>query len=176
MSFETENGFRVLKGDQITTTSDGGPFQPGEEVIHKGGSNFAQRAKCQWVRLNNNGCSQGEVLVADLGTTVGYGVAKAATTDEGAPMRGIAAATIASNDYGFMIYAGWCEKADLSHTAASGEYLCISGSTAGKLTPNKASVFNLGTQGNASQLGVVAVARTAIATGVGSVQILSYWG
>lgn len=128
------------------------------------------------VQLDNAGCSQGEALVTNFATLKNYSVSKASTVDMGAPIRGIACATIASQKAGYMYIGGYCEKADLSHTAASGEYLMISGSTAGKLTPNIASCFNLGTLGNSSQIGVVAVARTAIGTGVGSVSILGMWG
>ena len=169
--------FPVVGAGSITDTWD--PTTNAREEL--GSIRFHKDSSGNWslvevVQLDNNGCSQGEVLVTNFATLKGYSVAKAATTDEGAPMRGLAAATIASQKAGYAIIGGYCEKADLSHTAASGEYLCIGGSTAGKLTPNKASVFNLGTQGNASQFMVVAIAKTAIATGVGSVQILGMWG
>ena len=128
------------------------------------------------VQLDNAGCSQGEALVQNHATLKGYSVRVSATTDEGAPMKGVAAATIASQKCGYMIIGGYVEKMDLSHTAASGEYICISGSTAAKFTINKASCFNLVTNGNSSQIMVVAVARGVIATGVGSAQILGVWG
>jgi hypothetical protein len=128
------------------------------------------------VQLDNSGCSQGEALVQNHATLKGYSVRQSATTDEGVPMKGVAAATIASQKAGYMIIGGYCEKMDLSHTAASGEYICIGGSTAAKFTVNKASCFNQGTLGNASQVIPVAVARAAFATGVGSVQILGVWG
>jgi hypothetical protein len=128
------------------------------------------------VQLDNNGCSQGEALVQNHATLKGYSVRLAATTDEGAPLKGVAAATIASQKAGYAIIGGYCEKMDFSHTAASGEYICIGGSTAGKFTPNKASCFNLVTNGNSSQIMIVAVSRAAISTGVGSAQILGIWG
>lgn len=142
---------------------------------------FSKNSAGEWsiveiVQLDNNGCALGEVLVQNFATLKGYSVKVAATTDEGAPMKGIAAAAIGSQKCGYAIIGGYCESAQLSHTAASGEYLCIGGSVAGELTPNKASCFNLGTQGNASQFGVVAVSRAALATGTGSVQILGIWG
>lgn len=165
---------------QSTTTSTGGPWQPGQVVIHRSGTDRSQRSLLKWVLLDNNGCSQGEVLVSNLGSTVESSVKKAAATDDRCPIRGIAAATIASNKYGFAIISGYCEKADSSLTVASGEYLTVSASTAGKLTPLLASVFNAGyvniTGSVASTLMVVAVARGAFATGVGSVQILGTWG
>lgn len=171
-----EQGFEVIYDTQITTTSGGGPWQPGQIVLHRSGTGRGQQALAKWVLLDNNGCSQGEALVSDTAQTVEHGVKTSATTDQGAPMRGIAAATIASNKFGFAIIGGYCEKLDTSQTVASGEYLMIGGSTAAKFTNDKASCFNLGTQGNASQFMVVAVARGAFATGVGSVSILGLWG
>lgn len=128
------------------------------------------------VQLDNAGCSQGEALVQNFATLKGYSVKAAATTDQGAPMKGVAAATIASQKAGYMIIGGYVEKIDSSQTVASGEYLMISGSSAGKFTNDRASCFNLGTQGNVSAFMVVAVARTAFGTGVGSAQILGVWG
>ena len=173
--------YEEIYDTQSTTTSTGGPWQPGQVVIHRSGTGRAQRALLKWVLMDNNSCSRGEALVTDLATTVEHGVAKASTTDSYLPnFRGIAAASIASNKFGFAIISGYCEQADLSETAASGELLAISGSTAGKLTPNRASSFWTATVGVSSALGsapfVFAQARTAIGTGVGSVQILGTWG
>ncbi len=128
------------------------------------------------VQLDNSGCSQGEALVQNFATLKGYSVKTSATTDQGAPMKGVAAATIASQKCGYMIIGGYVEKMDLSQTVASGEYIMIGGSTAAKFTNDRASCFNLGTQGNVSMFQVVAIARTAFATGVGSAQILGIWG
>lgn len=175
-----EQGFQVIYDTQITTTSTGGPWQPGEIVIHRSGTGRTQQALARWVLIDNAGCSQGEALVTDFAATVDHGVVKASTTDAFAPhFRGVAAATIASNKFGFSIISGYCEKADMSITAASGELLTISGSTAGKLTAKKASSFWGATLGVSSALGsapfVFAVARGAAATGIGSVQILGMW-
>jgi hypothetical protein len=131
--------------------------------------------------MDNAGCSQGEALITDLATAVSHGVAKASTTDAFGPFvaRGIAAGTIASNKFGFMFFSGYVENADLSKTAASGEFLCISGSTAGKLTPLRTAFWGA-TLGVSSALGSApfqfAMARGAMATGVGSVMILGTWG
>lgn len=173
--------YEEIYDTQITTTSTGGPWQPGQIVVHRSGTGRGQRALAQWILLDNAGCSQGEALVSDLAATLSYTLAKASTTDGYLPnFRGVAAATIASNKFGFSIISGYCEKADLSETAASGELLAISGSTAGKLTPNRASSFWTATVGLSSQLGsapfVFAQARAAAATGIGSVQILGTWG
>lgn len=181
MATEFGEEYVTIYDGQSLTTSTGGPFKPGQIVVHRSGTNRAQRALAKWVLLDNAGCSRGEALITDLATTVEYGVAKASTTDSYLPnFRGIAAGTIASNTFGFAIISGYCEQADLSETAASGELLAISGSTAGKLTPNRASSFWTATVGVSSALGsapfVFAQARTAIATGVGSVQILGTWG
>ncbi len=128
------------------------------------------------VQLDNAGCSQGEALMQNHATLKGYSVRQSATTDQGAPIKGVAAATIASQKCGYMIIGGYVEKLDSSQSVASGEYLMVGGSTAAKFTNDKASVFNTATNGNSSQFMVVAVARAAFATGVGSCQILGIWG
>lgn len=156
------------------TATDGNRAEPG--------SIFACRTQTdQWslvqvVQLDNNGCSQGEALIRNFATMKQYSVSKSTTTSQGQPMVGLAAATIASQKCGYAYIGGYVEKADLSFTAASGEFLQISGSTAGKLTAKTASVFNTVTNGNSSQFMVVAQARTAIATGIGSVSIVGVWG
>lgn len=131
----------------------------------------------QYVQNGNTVLNQGEVAMINYATLKQYNITPAAAADQGAPlMGGIAAATIGSLRFGYIYIKGYVEKADLSHTAASGEYLQISGSTAAKLTPNGASVFNAGTFGSSSAFTVVAVARTAIATGIGSITLVGCWG
>lgn len=178
---DIEGGYEVIYDTQSTTTSTGGPWQPGQVVIHKTGTDRSQRALARWVLLDNNGCSQGEALITDFGQTVSHGVKAAGTADGDAPhFRGIAAATITSNKYGFMFFSGYVESADVSQTVASGELLAISASVASKLSNDKASSFWGATLGLSSTVGtapfVFAVARGAFATGVGSVQILGTWG
>lgn len=175
--------FQEIYDTQITTTSTGGPFQPGEIVIHRMGTGRANLAMAKWVKVPNS-CSQGEVLVSDDGQTVDTNVKICPTTGAAGAFspqfRGIAGASIASGSFGFMIFHGYVEKADLSMTAASGELLTTSGSVAGKLTPSKASSFWGATLGLSSTVGtapfVFAFARTAIATGLGSVNIVGTWG
>lgn len=171
-----ENGIPVLYDTQINGTSTAAVYQPGAIFIRRFGTGRMNWSMVKYVRLDNSGCDQGDVLVNDYATLNSHVLTKAATGDFGTPPRGIAAATIASNSYGFVTIAGLCGSADLSHTAASGEFLTISGSTAGKLTPNRASVFQSGTQGSSSMFGFFAYAREAIATGFGSVQIIGVWG
>jgi len=178
---DIEGGFEVIYDTQSTTTSSGGPWQPGQAVVHRSGTGRAQRAIARWLLIDNAGISQGEAAITDFATNVSYGVAKASTTDGNAPhFRGIAAATVASNKFGFFFITGYVENADCSETVASGELLTISGSVAGKLAVNKASSFWGATLGVSSTVGtapfIFAVARGAFATGVGSVQILGTWG
>ncbi len=168
------NSFAVVSGAKITANDSTAKMEPGTIMAVR--TQTDQWSVVEYVQLDNNGVSQGEVLINNFATLKQYSVAKASTTDTGGPLRGIAAATIASQYFGFMYVGGYVEKADLSHTAASGEYLQISGSTAGKLTPDKASAFNSGTQGNVSAFMVVAQARTAIGTGIGSISIMGMWG
>lgn len=183
MGFDFSDAFgaMTLLDSQITTTSTSSIFPEGQIFYWRGGTNRVNTALVRWVKLDNNGCSQGEALINDDGQTTSAGVKKAGTADAFNPsFRGLAAATIASNAYGFAIIGGYCEKADLSFTAASGELLTISASTAGKLTPKKASSFWGATLGLSSTVGTApftfAIARTAIATGIGSVQLVGIWG
>lgn len=174
--------FGVVSPGTITDTWDPTSVtrgEPGAMSLFKDSN--GNTALVEIVQLDNNGCSKGEVLVTNFATLKSYSVAKATAGDAFAPhFRGLAAATIASQRMGYMIIGGYVETADLSHTAASGELLTISGSTAGKLTPHNASSFWGATLGLSSTLGtapfVFAIARTAIATGTGSVSILGVWG
>lgn len=169
--------FPVIAPGQLTDTWDpttNARGEPGQIFVSK--NSAGEYSIVEIVQLDNNGCSQGEALVQNFATLKGYSVKTSATTDQGAPMKGVAAATIASQKCGYMIIGGYVEKLDSSQTVASGEYLMIGGSTAAKFTNDRASCFNLGTQGNISAFQVVAVARTAFATGVGSAQILGVWG
>lgn len=166
-------GFPVLKNSQIEQADSAALYEPGMIIVVKNGDNWSLAS---YVELSNDGCSQGEALVANYATLGSFRVAKAGTGDRGIPMKGVAAATIASQKFGWMYIQGYVEKADLSETPASGEFLMISGSTAGKLTPNAASVFQSGTQGNASAFVVVARANAAFATGVGSISLVGVWG
>lgn len=166
--------FPVVSGAQVVAGGDSSAkHEPGTILAYR--SVTDQWALAQYLQMANTGLSQGEVGVVNFATLKQYSVKPAATTDGGAPMAGIALATIASQKFGFLAIQGYVEKADLSHTAASGEYLCLSGSTAAKLTPDRASVVNAGTL-NTSALVILAIARTAIATGVGSVTICGTWG
>lgn len=169
--------FPVVGPGQITDTWDPVTNPRGElgTILMMTNSN-GEKSLVEIVQLDNSGCSQGEALMQNHATLKGYSVRQSGTADQGAPMKGVAAATIASQKAGFMIIGGYVEKLDSSQSCASGEYLMIGGSTAAKFTNDKASVFNAGTQGNASQFMVVAVARGAFATGVGSCQILGIWG
>ena len=155
-------GLPELKDTQVSTVSTAAVYQPGTLFVHRNGSNWGL---VQYVQLDNNGVDKGQVLVTNYATLVSYSVAKASTDDMySRPIRGIACATIASQYYGFMHIGGYAEFADLSQTVASGDFLSLSGSTAGKLT------------GLAGSPHVVAVARTAIATGFGSISMIGIWG
>lgn len=167
--------FPIVGGNVVAAGGDSSPrAEPGTIFARR--ANTDQWTLVQYVQLDNNGVDAGESCVRNFATVKQYSVKKAATGDGGAPFVGIALATIASQYYGYVAIGGHVGSADLSQTAASGEYLRLSGSVAGELTPNAASVFNAGTQGNASMFLVVAQARAAIATGTGSVSIVGIWG
>lgn len=172
-------GLPLLDVGQVSTSGGDAAavFEPGTIIAVRNSGNWSLAMYCQ---LDNNGCSQGEALVTNFATLKQYSLIKSATTEGRQPMlRGIAAATIASQKFGWAYIWGYVEKADLSHTAASGELLCISASTAGKLTPDAASSAlnaTLGTSLNATVPWTCAIARTAIATGVGSISLIGMWG
>lgn len=167
--------FGVVAGAQIVSMGDtDAKHEPGTIMAYRAGTD--QWALVQYVHNGNTVLNQGEAAVCNFATLKQYNITPAATSDEGAPLGGIAMATIGSLKYGWMAIHGWVEKIDFSHTIASGEYFIISGSTAAKLSPHRASVFNAGTHGSSSAFQVVGVARTAIATGVGSGTILGVWG
>lgn len=160
MSYLT--GLQELRDTQALTVSVQATYQPGTIFVHRNGNNLGL---VQYIQLDNNGCSQGESLVTNYATLVSYSMAKASTDDQHSrSLRGIACATIASQYFGFMHIGGYAEKADISMTVASGDFLSLSGSTAGKLTGLQASPH------------AAAIARTAIATGVGSVTMIGVWG
>lgn len=170
-------GFPILFNAQVEQADSAAVYEAGMIVAVKNGTNWSL---AEYIQLDNNGVSQGEVLVTNFATLAQFSVKKAATADGKLPlMRGIAAATIASQKFGWMYIGGYVEKGDSSETVASGEMLTISGSTAGKLTADKASsVLNatFGTTEFSTIPAIVAIGRTAFATGVGSISILGIWG
>lgn len=168
-SFPVISGAQVLAGGDSTAK-----HEPGTIMGYRSATD--QWCLAEYVQADNAGWDKGDVTVVNLATLKQYSVRAASVADEGAPMAGIALATCASQKFSWIAIQGYVETVALSHTAASGEYLMISGSTGEQLTPNKASVFNAGTHGSSSMFVVVAVAKTAIATGTGSVQICGCWG
>lgn len=177
---DLEGGYEVIYDTQLQATSSGGPFRAGQVVVHRSGTDRLQWALAKWVKFPH-GISRGEVAVTDFSQTVESSVTKASTTDSYSPgtFRGVAGGSVASGYYGFSVISGYCEQVYSSETAASGEGMTISGSTAGQLTPNRGSSFWTATVGVSSQLGTApflyAVARGAFATGLGSIQILGTW-
>lgn len=172
-AFPVVSGAQVLAGGDTTAK-----HEPGTIMAYR--SQTDQWALVQYLQADNNGFSQGEVAVTNYATLKQYSVRPAQTADGYQPhFVGIALATIASQKFGYFAIAGYVEKADLSLTAASAELLTISASTAAKLTPLRASSqwnATVGTVTNATLPWPVAKARTAIATGVGSVSIQGVWG
>lgn len=169
--------FPVVSGASVNVGSNGdstSKHEPGTILAMRSATD--QWSLVEYVQLDNNGCAQGDALVKNFATLKSYSVMKGATSDGGAPIRGIALATIASQRFGFAAIGGYVEKITVSHTTASGEYLRLSGSTAGQLTPDMASVFNAGTQGSSSMFLVVAVSHGIIATSaMGSGTLIGVW-
>lgn len=168
--------FPIVAGAQIVSMGDStAKHDPGTIMAFRNGTTSGW-SLVQYVVNGNTVINQGEVAMHNSATLSAGGVTAAVTGDQGAPLAGIACATIGSLRFGWIYIHGYVEKADTSHTAAAGEYLTVSGSTAGKLTPDKASVFNAGTQGSSSAFMVCGVSRAALATGIGSITLLGVWG
>lgn len=168
--------FPIVSGAQIVSLGDAtAKHEPGTIMAFRNATTGGW-SLTQYVVNGNVTLNQGEVAMHNSATLSSGGVLAAVVGDQGAPLAGIACATIASLRFGWIYIHGYVEKADISHTAAAGEYLTVSGSTAAKLTPDKASVFNAGTQGSSSAFMVCGVSRAALATGIGSITLLGVWG
>ena len=155
-------GFPVLANSQVEQDDAAAVYEPGMIIVVKNVSNWGL---AEYIQLDNNGCSQGETLVTNFATLAQYSVAKASTDDAWSrAFRGFAAATIASQAFGWMYIGGYVEKVSVTNTVASGDFLQISGSTAGGVTGLQASPH------------VIGISRTANAGTIGSVTIIGVWG
>ncbi len=172
-----DSGFPVLYDDQpADTTGDCPVYQPGAIFVWKHGTGRANRSVVQYVRLDNNGCSYGEALAFNTATVVSHSV-KVASLGQDADFVGIAAATIASQEYGFMVIAGYCEYAYSASDAASGETMCLSATTTGQLTTGKAHNYYSASATDASGLLGIAFSNGAVAAGgLASITLLGTWG
>ena len=174
-------GFPILYDTQVTGQDDtAAAYQPGMVFMYRCGTGRVNLSLVKYVQLDNNGCDAGNVLVSNFATLTNYSVKKSATTDGRGSIRGIAAATIASQYFGFMYIGGYVPSVLQSNTTASGEYLSVSASTAGCLTSQVASCFNIGTTtfwDNASGAAIIARAHDIVASaGYGSVSLVGIWG
>jgi len=174
-------GFPVLYDTQIKSNTAAAVFQPGAIFMHKGGTGRSDTSWVQYVQLGNNGCSRGDALMYNPATTDSWSVKKSSLTQGYSPcFVGIAGGTIASQYYGFMVIGGYCEYAYISETAVAGENLCVSGTTEGQLTANKASNVYSGTcavNSSAGRVTAVAISRGACTGGaLGSITLCGIWG
>lgn len=169
--------FPIVSGAQIVADGDStAKHEPGTIMAYRSATD--QWSLVQYVQVGNNAVNRYLAVNTNYATLKQYSVKLPATGDGGGPINGIALATIASQRYGFVAIAGYVENALVSSSAvASGEFLRLSGSTAGQLSAISASVFNVGTQGNASMFLVVGVAKAAMASSnvSGSIQLVNVW-
>lgn len=172
--------FGVVSAAGVTSTWDPtstipmATGEPGTIQVYKNSN--GEFSIVRVIQMGNTSCTAGQVLMQNHATLKGYSRRVSATTDEGALPSGISVVAIASHKCGYE-YCGGYAIADISETPASGEYLCVSGSTAGQLTVNRASTFHQGTQGNASMFIPVAVSRSVGTSACdASIQILGLWG
>ena len=170
--------FPIVSGAQVVAGGDSTAKQePGTIMAYRSATD--QWALVEYVQAGNSVIERYICAVSNHATLKSYSVRVPVVGDSGSPIRGIAIATIASQKFGFIAIGGYVENALVSSSAAaSGEYLRLSGSTAGNLTAINASVFNNGTQGNASAFVVVAVCKGLLTSSAvaGSVQLLGVWG
>ena len=167
--------FPVVSGAQVTANGDAtAKHEPGTILAYRSATD--QWAMVEYVQADNNVITKGSPVVKNFATLKQYSVRLAATTDSGVPIRGVSLATIASQRYGFVAIGGYVESAQVSHTTASGEFLRVSGSANGQLTPDAAGVFNAATSPNVSAFVVVAVSHGIIATDAfGSITLCGVW-
>jgi len=167
--------FPVVSGAQLTSSDSTAKMEPGTIMACR--SNTDQWRLVEYVQLDNNGTNKGYACVQNFATLKNWSVKTSAVTDGGGPLKGIACATIASQYFGFITIGGYCDYALQSNTTASGEYLALSASTAGCLSNDKASCFNLATVINVSGLMVVGRANDIVASaGYGSISLVGIWG
>jgi hypothetical protein len=173
----SDSGFPVLFDTQPSSTATSTPvFQPGAIFVWKSGTGRVKRSLVQYVQLDNNGCSYGEALQINDATVVAYSVKKASTAKD-SNFVGIAAGTIASQKFGFMVIGGYCEYAYTIAAAASGDSLALSASTYGRLSAGVADTYYTASATNVSGLLGVAIANGAISAGaLGSVTLCGIWG
>ena len=166
--------FPIVSGAQVTANGDStAKHEPGTIMAYRSATD--QWALVEYVQADNNVITKGSPVIKNLATMKQYSVRLAATTDDGCPIRGVSLATIASQRYGFVAIGGYVESAQVSHTVASGEFLRVSGSANGQLSPNIASVFNAATI-NTSGFIVVAISHGIIATDAfGSITLCGVW-
>lgn len=173
--------FGVVSAAGVTSTWDPtstipmATGEPGTIQVYKNSN--GEFSIVRVIQMGNTSCTAGQVLMLNHATLKGYSRRVSATTDEGALPCGIAVTAIGSQKCGYE-YCGGYAIADMSEAPASGEYLIVSGSTAGQLTPNRASCFNLGSSTtDASAFMVIGVSRSAgTAACDASIQILGLWG
>lgn len=177
--------FPVIAGAQLTKT-DTSPFhEPGTIMMVRQGTSVTaqQYALVKYVRFElalNKGDAVGWMDSTDTervelcSTTQGI-------TNQG--FRGIAAATTtASGMYGWIFIHGYVPYIRVSSAVATGNYLCLSGSTAGRWVKASSS-FNA-TAGVSSANGTWVAGTPAVALGAGSnasgstvaAFLMSVWG
>lgn len=167
--------FGVVSSGTVTDTWD--PVtnprgEPGTMQVYKNDSGEISLVRV--IQMGNTSCTAGQVLMQNHATLKGYSRRVSATGDEGGIPSGISVTAIGSQKCGYE-YCGGYAIADISETPASGEYLMISGSTAGQLTVNKASVFTAGAL--ATLYWICGLSRSAGTSACdASIQIMGVWG
>lgn len=173
--------FGVVSAAGVTSTWDPASTipmatgEPGTIQVYKNSS--GEMSLVRVIQMGNTSCTAGQVLIQNHATLKGYSRRVAGTADSGGIPSGISVAAIGSHKCGYE-YCGGYAIADQSQDCASGEYLMLSGSTAGQLTNDRASTFHSNTAwGVTSGFHVVGVLRgVGTAACAASIQMLGLWG
>ena len=183
MRINKYGGYPVILGDQGTQVNQYPAHQPGAVFMWRKGTGNKYAGIIQYVQLDNNGCSYGQALRLNHATLSAYSVTviDTPTVDGKSPhFVGIAAATIASQYFGFMVVGGYCEYAYSASAAASGNVLGVAATATGMLSaPDVATAWSATEVSTGCLSGIYgsAVARGAITAGaLGSVTLCGHWG
>jgi hypothetical protein len=137
--------FGVVSGQQITGDDSAQRLQPGTIYVFRTKESarpFSSWSLVEYVRFDvavNKGDAVQFMDATDSERT------ELASTTNGchcAGFRGIAAATHAASNFGFVFIGGYCSFARFSTTVASAAALTLSGSTAGRLMGLLSGAFN----------------------------------
>jgi hypothetical protein len=176
--------FGVVSGQQITGDDSAQRLQPGTIYVYRTKETarpFSSWSLVEYVRFST-AVNKGD-CVQVMDATDSEAVEMASTTNgcHGGGFRGIAAATHASANFGFVYIGGYCPFARFSSVVASTKALILSGSTAGRLLVPLDGAFNATagvttTHGTMARVVAIALGAASNASTDGtSIRLTSIW-